>query len=55
MALLYKEVTFVYNFTVPMVLMDFLPVFFFGVTAILLLCDLYNKLGRGVYACLPQR
>ena len=33
-----------YNFTVPMALMDYLPVFFFGVTAVLLLRDLYNKM-----------
>lgn len=50
MALLYKEVTFMYNFTVPMALMDFLPVFCFGITAVILLRDLYNKMGRGVYA-----
>lgn len=52
MALLYKEVIFMYNFTVPMALMDFLPVIFFGVTAVLLLRDLYNKMTGGVYALL---
>ena len=41
-----------YNFTVPMALMDFLPVFFFGVTAVLLLRDLYNKMFKGAYALL---
>ena len=41
-----------YNFTVPMALMDFVPVFFFGVTAVLLLRDLYNKMFKGAYALL---
>ena len=41
-----------YNFTVPMALMDYLPVIFFGVSAVLLLQDLYNKMFKGVYALL---
>ena len=41
-----------YNFTVPMALMDFVPVFFFGVTAVILLRDLYNKMCKGAYALL---
>ena len=41
-----------YSFTVPMALMDYLPVFFFGVTAVLLLRDLYNKMFKGAYALL---
>lgn len=41
-----------YNFTIPMALMDFVPVLFFGVTAILLLRDLYNKMFKGAYALL---
>ena len=41
-----------YHFTVPMALMDFLPVIFFGVTAVLLLQDLYNKMFKGAYALL---
>ena len=41
-----------YNFTVPMALMDFVPVIFFGITAVLLLRDLYNKMGKGAYALL---
>lgn len=41
-----------YYFTVPMALMDYLPVFFFGVTAVLLLRDLYNKMFKGAYALL---
>ncbi len=39
-----------YNFTVPMALMDFVPVIFFAVTAVLLLGDLYNKMGKSTYA-----
>ena len=41
-----------YNFTIPMALMDCVPVIFFGVTAVLLLCDLYNKMVKGAYALL---
>ena len=41
-----------YNFTIPMALMDFVPVIFFGVSAVLLLRDLYNKMFKGVYALL---
>ena len=41
-----------YNFTIPMALMDFVPVIFFGVTAVLLLRDLYNKMFKGAYALL---
>ena len=41
-----------YNFTVPMALMDFVPVIFFGVTAVILLRDLYNKMCKGNYALL---
>ncbi len=41
-----------YNFTVPMALMDFLPVIFFGITAVLLLRDLYNKMSKTAYALL---
>lgn len=41
-----------YNFTVPMALMDFVPVAFFGVTAVILLRDLYNKMSKGMYALL---
>ena len=39
-----------YNFTIPMALMDFVPVAFFAVTAVLLLGDLYNKMSKSVYA-----
>ena len=41
-----------YNFTIPMALMDFVPVIFFGVSAVLLLRDLYNKMYKGAYALL---
>ena len=39
-----------YNFTIPMALMDFVPVVFFGITAVLLLGDLYNKMSKAAYA-----
>ena len=35
-----------------MALMDFVPVIFFGVTAVILLRDLYNKMFKGAYALL---
>ena len=41
-----------YNFTIPMALIDFVPVIFFGVSAVLLLRDLYNKMSMGVYVLL---
>lgn len=41
-----------YNFTIPMALMDYLPVIFFGISAVLLLQDLYNKMCKGTYALL---
>ena len=41
-----------YHFTVSMALMDFVPVIFFAVTAVLLLRDLYNKMFKGAYALL---
>ena len=41
-----------YHFTIPMALMDYVPVLFFGVTAVLLLRDLYNKMFKGAYALL---
>lgn len=39
-----------YHFSIPMALMDFVPVAFFGVTAVILLQDLYNKMTKGAYA-----
>ena len=41
-----------YNFTVAMALMDFVPVAFFAVSAVLLLQDLHNKMGRSGYVLL---
>lgn len=41
-----------YNFTIPMALMDYVPVIFFGITAVLLLRDLYDKMFKGAYALL---
>lgn len=41
-----------YNFTIPMALMDYVPVIFFGISAIVLLGDLYNKMCKGAYALL---
>ena len=39
-----------YNFTVPMALMDFVPVFFFGYAAALLQQDLYGKMRKSHFA-----
>ena len=41
-----------HDFSVAMGLMDFVPVAFFGVTALILLQDLYNKMCKGTYALL---
>ncbi len=40
-----------YDFTVPMALMDFVPVFLFGAAAVLLQRDLYNKMPKYSFAC----
>ena len=39
-----------YHFSIPMALMDFVPVAFFGVTSVILLQDLYNKMTKGSFA-----
>ena len=39
-----------YHFTIPMALMDFLPVFFFGYAAALLQRDLYGKMRKSHFA-----
>ena len=39
-------------YTVPMALADYIPVILFGVSARLLMRDLYNKMAKGVFACL---
>lgn len=41
-----------YNFTIPMALMDYVPVAFFAVTAVLLLRDLHNKMSKSLNALL---
>ena len=41
-----------YHFTIPMALMDFVPVIFFGVSAVLLLRDLFNKMSQIAYVLL---
>ena len=41
-----------YDFSVPMGLADFVPVFLFGVAAVLLQRDLYNKMPKSAFACL---
>ena len=41
-----------YDFSVPMGLADFVPVFLFGVAAVLLQRDLYNKMPKYAFACL---
>ena len=39
-----------YNFSIPMALVDYIPVVFFGITMVLLQRDLYNKMYKGAYA-----
>ena len=39
-----------YNFSVPMALVDYIPVFFFGLAAVLLQRDLYGKMGKEAFA-----
>lgn len=41
-----------YVFTVPMALADFIPVILFGISAVLLIRDLRNKMQKGVFICL---
>ncbi len=41
-----------YVFTVPMALADFVPVFLFGISALLLMRDLNNKMSKGTSSCL---
>ena len=37
-------------YSIPMALVDLIPVFFFGAAALLLQKDLYNKMSKGAYA-----
>ena len=39
-----------YHFTIPMALMDYIPVAFFGVAALLLQMDLYGKMRKDAFA-----
>ena len=38
------------DFSVSMALVDYIPVVFFAVAAVILLCDLYEKMSKGAYA-----
>ena len=40
------------EFTVPMALVDFIPVVFFAVASVILMRDLYNKMSKGAFALL---
>ncbi len=40
--------------TVPMALVDYIPVALFIAAAVLLLRDLYNKMSKGALHCLRQ-
>ncbi len=40
-----------YEFTVPMALVDYIPVLLFGAAAVLLQRDLYNKMPKYAFAC----
>lgn len=39
-----------YNFSIPMALVDYIPVLFFGIAATLLQLDLYNKMRKDAFA-----
>lgn len=47
---MYERGKRMYEFSVAMGLADFIPVLFFGVSALLLQRDLYNKMVKGAYA-----
>ena len=40
------------DFSVSMALVDYVPVIFFGIAAVLLMRDLYNKMSKGAFALL---
>ena len=42
----------VYEFSVSMALVNFIPVFLFGISAVLMQCDLYGKMPKYAFACL---
>ena len=39
-----------YNLSIPMALVDYIPVLFFGIAAALLQLDLYNKMRKDAFA-----
>lgn len=41
-----------YEFSIPMALTDFIPVFLFGISAVLLQRDLYGQMPKYAFACL---
>lgn len=41
-----------YEFSVPMALVDYIPVLLFGFASVLLMRDLYNKMAKYAFACL---
>ena len=38
------------EFSVPMALVDYFPVAFFAIAAVILMRDLYNKMSKGAFA-----
>ena len=38
------------NFSVSMALVDFIPVMFFAIAAVILMRSLYNKMSKGAFA-----
>ncbi len=38
------------DFTISMALVDYIPVIFFGIAAVILMRDLYNKMSKGAFA-----
>lgn len=38
------------DFSVSMALVDYIPVLFFGMAAVILMRDLYNKMSKGAFA-----
>ncbi len=41
-----------YDFSVPMALVDYIPVIFFGIAVVTLLRDLHSRMAKGLYAML---
>ena len=38
------------DFSISMALVDYIPVIFFGIAAVILMRDLYNKMCKGAFA-----